>query len=117
MGVDIAEHVAMALDHPGRHLDIPSVPTTEAGYARLLRWSESLGDLERPIREKMRPVYFPRAWMECITIPICLGTTQIYGGHAVMLLLHPRDAFTSQRPCESRRRDQLLSRVHLWRRI
>ncbi len=49
VGVDthLDEHVAVALDHLGRRLDVLSVPTTEAGYARLLRWAEGLGELER----------------------------------------------------------------------
>lgn len=49
VGVDthLEEHVAVALDHLGRRLDTLSIPTTEIGYARLLRWAEELGQLER----------------------------------------------------------------------
>ncbi len=49
VGVDthLDLHVAVALDHLGRRLGELTVPTTEAGYAELLRWSEALGDLER----------------------------------------------------------------------
>lgn len=49
LGVDthLDEHVAVALDQLGRRLDELSVPTTEVGYAKLLRWAESLGKLER----------------------------------------------------------------------
>ena len=39
VGVDthLDEHVAVALDHLGRHLGALSVPTTKAGYAKFLR--------------------------------------------------------------------------------
>ena len=49
VGVDthLDEHVAVALDHLGRRLDAVSVPTTGAGYARLFRWAEGLGELQR----------------------------------------------------------------------
>lgn len=49
VGVDthLDEHVAVALDHMGRRLDVLTVPTNEAGYVRLLRWAASLGRLER----------------------------------------------------------------------
>ena len=49
VGVDthLDLHVAVALDHMGRRLDDLTVPTTEAGYAKLLRWAEALGNLER----------------------------------------------------------------------
>ncbi len=49
VGVDthLDEHVAVALDHLGRRLDAMSVPTTGAGYARLFRWAEGLGELQR----------------------------------------------------------------------
>lgn len=49
VGVDthLDLHVAVALDHLGRRLDDLTVPTTEAGYAKLLRWAEALGSLER----------------------------------------------------------------------
>ena len=40
-------HVTVALDHLGCRLDELTVPTTEAGYAKLLRWAEALGSLER----------------------------------------------------------------------
>jgi len=49
VGVDthLDEHVAVALDHLGRRLDELTIPTTEAGYAELLRWAGALGDLGR----------------------------------------------------------------------
>ncbi|MDP9478738.1 MAG: IS110 family transposase [Actinomycetota bacterium] len=49
VGVDthLDGHVAVALDHLGRRLDAVSVPTTGAGYARLFRWAEDLGELQR----------------------------------------------------------------------
>lgn len=49
VGVDthLDEHVAVALDQLGRRLDALSVPTTGVGYAKLLRWAEGLGSLER----------------------------------------------------------------------
>lgn len=49
VGVDthLDEHVAVALDHLGRRLDVLSVPTTEVGYAKPLRWAEGPGELER----------------------------------------------------------------------
>lgn len=49
VGVDthLDEHVAVALDGLGRRLDDLAVPTTEVGYAKLLRWAEALGRLER----------------------------------------------------------------------
>jgi transposase len=49
VGVDthLDEHVAVALDHLGRRLDAVSVPTTGAGYARLFRRAEGLGELQR----------------------------------------------------------------------
>ncbi|MDP9488457.1 MAG: IS110 family transposase [Actinomycetota bacterium] len=49
VGVDthLDLHVAVALDHLGRRLDDLTVPTREAGYAKLLRWAEALGSLER----------------------------------------------------------------------
>jgi transposase len=49
VGVDthLDEHVAVALDHLGRRLDSLSIPTTEAGYAKFLRWAKGLGELER----------------------------------------------------------------------
>ncbi len=45
VGVDthLDVHVAMALDHLGRRLGELSVPTTEKGYERLVRWAEGLG--------------------------------------------------------------------------
>ena len=45
VGVDthLDAHVAVAVDHLGRRLGVLSVPTTEAGYARLLAWAEKLG--------------------------------------------------------------------------
>ena len=49
LGVDthLDEHVAVVLDHLGRRLGVLSVPTTAAGYTRLLGWTEGLGKLER----------------------------------------------------------------------
>ena len=49
VGVDthLDSHVAVALDHMGRRLGVLSVPTTRAGYAKLLRWAEALGELHR----------------------------------------------------------------------
>lgn len=49
VGVDthLDEHVAVALDQLGRRLGDLSVPTTEIGYTKLLRWAEGLGSLER----------------------------------------------------------------------
>lgn len=49
VGVDthLDEHVAVALDHMGRRRGAVSVPTTQAGYARLLTWAEDLGGLQR----------------------------------------------------------------------
>lgn len=49
VGVDthLEEHVAVALDEIGQRLDELSVPTTEVGYAKLLRWAEGLGRVER----------------------------------------------------------------------
>jgi transposase len=48
VGVDthLEEHVAVALDHMGRRLGEMHVPTTEAGYAKLLKWAKGLGALE-----------------------------------------------------------------------
>jgi transposase len=45
VGVDthLDLHVAVAVDHLGRRLGVLSVPTTEAGYAKLLEWAEKLG--------------------------------------------------------------------------
>ena len=49
VGVDthLDEHVAVALDHLGRHLGVLSVPATQAGYAKFLRWAKGIGELER----------------------------------------------------------------------
>jgi hypothetical protein len=49
VGVDthLDEHVAVALDHLGRRLGVLSVPTTAAGYAKVLRWAGTLGELDR----------------------------------------------------------------------
>jgi len=49
VGVDthLGMHVAAALDQLGRRLDTLSVPTTKAGYKRLVDWAQSLGELER----------------------------------------------------------------------
>ncbi len=38
--------VAVALEQLGRRLDVLLIPTTGAGYARLLGWASSLGRLE-----------------------------------------------------------------------
>jgi transposase len=47
LGVDthLEVHVAVAVDHLGRHLGELSVPTTVKGYERLLRWAEGLGSV------------------------------------------------------------------------
>jgi transposase len=49
LGVDTHKdaHVAVALDGLGRRLGAVSVPTTEDGYRRLMRWAEDLGGIER----------------------------------------------------------------------
>jgi transposase len=49
LGVDTHKdnHVAVALDGLGRHLGILSVPTTTAGYRKLLRWARGLGTIEQ----------------------------------------------------------------------
>ncbi len=49
VGVDthLDSHVAVALDELGRRLDELHFPTTQAGYARFLRWTTKLGKLER----------------------------------------------------------------------
>jgi len=49
VGVDthLDEHVAVALDQLGRRLGEMHVPTTEAGYAKLLGWASGLGALKR----------------------------------------------------------------------
>lgn len=48
VGVDTHRdvHVAVALDHLGRKLDILEVPTTTAGYREVLEWAQSFGDVE-----------------------------------------------------------------------
>ena len=45
LGVDthLDAHVAVAVDHLGRHLGELSVPTTAKGYERLLCWAEGFG--------------------------------------------------------------------------
>ncbi len=45
LGVDTHRdfHVAVALDRLGRRLGVLSVPTTAAGYGKLVRWAEGLG--------------------------------------------------------------------------
>ena len=45
LGVDthLDFHVAVAVDHLGRHLGESSVPTTAKGYERLLCWAEGFG--------------------------------------------------------------------------
>lgn len=49
VGVDthLDEHVAVALDQLRRRLGVLSVPATGAGHAKLLRWAQALGELER----------------------------------------------------------------------
>lgn len=49
LGVDTHKdnHVGVALDGLGRHLGILSVPTTTAGYRKLLRWARGLGTIEQ----------------------------------------------------------------------
>jgi transposase len=48
LGVDTHKdaHVAVALDGLGRRLSTVSVPTTEDGYRKLLRWAEELGSID-----------------------------------------------------------------------
>jgi transposase len=47
LGVDthLDFHVAVAVDHLGRHLGEASVPTTAKGYERLIRWAEGFGPM------------------------------------------------------------------------
>src|SRR5262245_15483180 len=40
-------HVAAAVDQLGRVLATTSIPTTTAGYATLLAWARSLGQVQR----------------------------------------------------------------------
>ena len=49
LGVDthLDFHVAVAVDHRGRHLGEASVPTTAKGYERLLRWAKGFGPVRR----------------------------------------------------------------------
>ncbi|MDP9485627.1 MAG: IS110 family transposase [Actinomycetota bacterium] len=49
VGVDthLDSHVAVALDDLGRRLGEMHVPTTVAGYAKLLRWAKGFGELQR----------------------------------------------------------------------
>ncbi len=49
LGVDTHKdnHVAVALDRLGRHLGTLSVPTTTAGYRKLLGWARELGTIEQ----------------------------------------------------------------------
>jgi transposase len=49
LGVDTHKdsHVAVALDGLGRHLGTLSVPTTTAGYRKLLGWARELGTIEQ----------------------------------------------------------------------
>lgn len=49
LGVDTHKdsHVTVALDGLGRHLGILSVPTTRAGYRKLLGWARELGTIEQ----------------------------------------------------------------------
>src|SRR5215210_8322721 len=49
LGVDTHKdsHVAVALDGLGRHLGTLSVPTTRAGYRKLLGWARKLGTIEQ----------------------------------------------------------------------
>jgi transposase len=48
VGVDthLDSHVAVAVDNLGRRLGEVHIPTTETGYAELLRWATKLGRLE-----------------------------------------------------------------------
>ena len=48
IGVDTHRdiHVAFALDHLGRKLDSRAIPTTTVGYAELLEWAHSFGEVE-----------------------------------------------------------------------
>jgi transposase len=48
VGVDTHRdvHVAVALDHLGRKLDVLEVATTTKGYRELLEWAQSFGDVE-----------------------------------------------------------------------
>ena len=45
LGVDthLDAHVAVALEHLGRRLGVPTLPTTEKGYEELLWWAEEFG--------------------------------------------------------------------------
>ena len=43
VGTHLEFHVAVAVDHLGRHLGEASVPTTANGYERLLCWAEGFG--------------------------------------------------------------------------
>ncbi len=47
MDTHLDEHVAVALDHLGRRLGALAVPTTDAGYTKLLRWARGFGQPER----------------------------------------------------------------------
>ena len=48
VGVDTHRdaHVAVALDHLGRRLDVLEIPTTAAGYRALLDWAEAFGEID-----------------------------------------------------------------------
>ena len=48
IGVDTHKdlHVAVALDGLGRRIDSTTIPTTSAGYTKLVAWAEMLGDIE-----------------------------------------------------------------------
>lgn len=48
VGVDTHRdlHVAVALDHLGRRLDLLEVPTTTKGYRELLEWARSFGEVD-----------------------------------------------------------------------
>ena len=40
-------HVAVAIDHLGRHLGVLEIPATRAGYKQLHTWAQRIGDVRR----------------------------------------------------------------------
>jgi len=48
VGVDTHRdaHVAVALDHLGRRLDVLEIPTTAAGYQELVDWADAFGEID-----------------------------------------------------------------------
>ena len=48
IGVDTHKdaHVAVALDDVGRRVGDTTIPTTAAGYRKLVAWADSLGEVE-----------------------------------------------------------------------